>query len=191
MLAQPVPTHSSPLAKPTHLGKGRGGQVVLHQRQEAVVQLLRRLVHAAVNLWARRGCRARSAWQGCYVAAHHHNIHVMQRRARQTQAKLANATEQLLAQPHPPAASQPARHTLTHRAGSSNGTGSNVRFTRQWSRLSLPCSTTSRGREVGGYTSNAASSSAPMPLHGPPAAGGHSAGRGPYTQQAGPTWMTK
>ena len=33
-----------------HLGKGRGGKVVLHQRQEAVVQLRRRLVHAAVHL---------------------------------------------------------------------------------------------------------------------------------------------
>ena len=49
-LLKPVPTHSSPPAQPTHLGKGRGGQVVLHQRQETVVQLLRRLVHAAVNL---------------------------------------------------------------------------------------------------------------------------------------------
>ena len=34
----------------THLGKGRGGQMVLHQRQEAVVQHLRRLVHTAVHL---------------------------------------------------------------------------------------------------------------------------------------------
>lgn len=100
----------------------------------------------------------------------------MQRHTRQTSLQTLRSSS-LLSRARLQPASQPS-HTLTPRAGSSKGTGSNVRFTRQWSRLSLPCSTTSRGREVGGYTSNAVSSSAPKPPYDPSAAGGYSAGRG-------------
>lgn len=122
--------------------------MVLHQRQEAVVQQLRRLVHAAVHLRHRAGEVMREAMAGQDSRALPcPGVGLRKVHGTPQQAGINHSSAPLLLSCKPawqPGCAQP-QPTLTPRAGSSNVTGSKVRFTRQWSRLSLPCSAAGGG----------------------------------------------